>query len=96
MGSPTIEISKLREIVEITTTITDHVHNVSIENTSEKSLEINSGFTSTVAYASDVIGLSNYISSNIPVALSGMASIAGGGTSNPLNLYHVVIDGGSP
>ncbi len=32
----------------------------------------------------------------MPITLSGMAIIAGTGTNNPLNLYHTVIDGGSP
>lgn len=61
MGSPTIEISKLRETVDITTTITDHVHNISIENTSEKVLEVSSGYAGTVVYASDVIGMDTYL-----------------------------------
>ena len=59
-------------------------------------IEIQTGFTSTVSYATDVVGLSSYIANNMPISLSGMASIAGTGTNSPLNLYHTIIDGGSP
>lgn len=68
MGLPTIEISSIRETVEISTTITNHTHNISIDAITNNVLEINSGYTGSVVYASDIIGIDNYIQNFLDVA----------------------------
>ena len=69
MGSPVIEITKSREIIEISTTITNHTHNTSIDTTTDAKVEISSGYyTGTVVYASDIIGIDNYIQNFLDLA----------------------------
>ena len=96
MSDFTLEISDVTTTLEIETSTEDNTENLEVTSTVVNTIEIQTGFSSSVAYATDVIGLSTYISNNMPITLSGMKSIAGSGTSSPLNLYHVVIDGGSP
>ena len=95
MSDFTLEISDVTTTVEIETSTDDNTQTLEISNTTIDTVEIQTGFSSAVAYATDVIGLSSYISNNIPVSLSGMTSIAGS-ESTPLYLYHAIIDGGSP
>lgn len=68
MGLPVIEISRVRETVEISTTITNHSHNVSIDTTTDSVVEINSGYSGSVVYASDIIGIDNYLQNFIDLA----------------------------
>jgi len=96
MSDFTLEISDVTTTLEIETSTEDNTENLEISSTVIGNIDIQTGFASNVSYASDVVGLSSYIANNIPTTLSGMISIAGNGTSSPLNLYHVVIDGGSP
>jgi len=96
MSDFTLEISDVTTTLEIETSTEDNTENLEISSTVIGNIEIQTGFTSTVSYATDVVGLSTYIANNMPITLSGMAIIAGTGINNPLNLYHTVIDGGSP
>ena len=96
MSDFTLEISDVTTTLEIETSTEDNTENLEISSTVIGNIEIQTGFTSTVSYATDVVGLSSYIANNMPISLSGMASIAGSGSSNPLYLYHTIIDGGSP
>jgi hypothetical protein len=96
MSDFTLEISDVTTTLEIETSTEDNTENLEVTSTVIGTVEIQTGYSSTVAYASDIIGLSNYIADYKPVALSGMQSIAGTETSNPVYIYHSVIDGGSP
>jgi hypothetical protein len=96
MSDFTLEISDVTTTLEIETSTDDNTQSLEVTSTVVGSVDIQTGFSSTVSYATEVVGLGNYIVNNMPIALSGMASIAGSGTSSPLNFYHVVIDGGSP
>lgn len=96
MSDFTLEISDVTTTLEIETSTEDNTENLEVTSTVMGTVEIQTGYSSTVAYASDVIGLSTYIANYTPVALTGMQSIAGSGTNNPLYIYHSIIDGGSP
>ncbi len=96
MSDFTLEISDVTTTLEIETSTEDNTENLEVTSTVVNTVEIQTGFSSTVSYATEVVGLSTYIANNMPITLSGMAIIAGTGTNNPLNLYHTVIDGGSP
>tara|TARA_Y100001972_G_C7595627_1_gene298518 strand:+ start:277 stop:567 length:291 start_codon:yes stop_codon:yes gene_type:complete len=96
MSDFTLEISDVTTTLEIETSTDDNTQTLEVTSSVVDSVEIQTGFSSVISYATETVGLSSYIANNIPIALSGMASIAGSGTSSPLNFYHVVIDGGSP
>lgn len=96
MSDFTLEISDVTTTLEIETSTEDNTENLEVTSTVVNTVEIQTGFSSTVSYATEVVGLSTYIANNMPITLSGMAIIAGTGTNSPLNLYHTVIDGGSP
>ena len=96
MSDFTLEISDVTTTLEIETSTEDNTENLEVTSTVVNTIEIQTGFSSTISYATDVVGLSTYIANNMPITLSGMASIAGSGTNSPLNLYHTIIDGGSP
>lgn len=68
MGLPVIEISKVRETVEISATITNHSHNISIDTTTDSVVEISSGYSGSVVYAGDIIGIDNYIQNFLDLA----------------------------
>jgi len=61
----TIEIFDTKNIVEIETTVGNILNNVEIETSSDRSVEIVSGYSATIVYASDVIGLDNYLANFI-------------------------------
>ena len=96
MSDFTLEISDVTTTLEIETSTEDNTENLEVTSTVVNTVEIQTGFSSTVSYATEVVGLSTYIANNMPITLSGMATIAGTGTNSPLNLYHTIIDGGSP
>ncbi len=96
MSDFTLEISDVTTTLEIETSTEDNTENLEVTSTVVNTVEIQTGFSSTVSYATEVVGLSTYIANNMPITLSGMATIAGTGTNSPLNLYHAIIDGGSP
>ena len=96
MSDFTLEISDVTTTLEIETSTEDNTENLEVTSTVVNTVEIQTGFSSTVSYATEVVGLGNYIVNNMPISLSGMASIAGSGMSSPLYLYHTIIDGGSP
>lgn len=65
MSDFTLEISDTTNIVEVETSITNVTNTLDIEITSERQLEIVTGYAGTVVYASDIIGLDNYLSNFI-------------------------------
>lgn len=60
-----IEIIETNNILEIETSIMDVTNNIEIETTTSQSLEVLAGYAGTVVYASDIIGLDNYLSNFI-------------------------------
>lgn len=65
MSDFTIEIFDTKNIVEIETTIGNIINNLEIETSSDRSVEIVSGYSATIVYASDIIGLDNYLANFI-------------------------------
>ncbi len=65
MSDFTVEIVDTKFTVEIETGIANVINNLEIETTTDKILEISSGYTGTVVYASDILGLDNYLSNFI-------------------------------
>jgi hypothetical protein len=65
MSDFTIEIVDTKYTIEIETSIANTLNNINIETTTDKILEISAGYTGTVVYASDVIGLDNYLANFI-------------------------------
>lgn len=65
MSDFTVEIYDINYILDIETSVMDVINNIEIETSSLDSLEIISGFSANVVYASDVIGLDNYLSNFI-------------------------------
>lgn len=59
--STTIQITESVNLLEIETSISNTVNNLEIEYSEINNIEINSGFTASIVYASDVMGLSNFI-----------------------------------
>jgi hypothetical protein len=65
MSDFTIEIIETNNILEIETSIVDTTNNIEIEATTLQSVEILTGYAGTVVYASDIIGLDNYLANFI-------------------------------
>ena len=65
MSDFTIEISDDTNILEIETSVMDVVNNIEIESTSVQTIDITTGYSASVVYASDIIGLDNYLSNFI-------------------------------
>jgi uncharacterized protein YjbK len=65
MSDFTIEISDDTNILEIETSVMDVVNNIEIESTSVQTIDIITGYSASVVYASDIIGLDNYLSNFI-------------------------------
>lgn len=60
-----LEISGTTNILEIETSILDITNNLEIEVTTDRVVEVVTGYAGTVVYASDIIGLDNYLSNFI-------------------------------
>lgn len=65
MSDNTIEIIESVNIIEIETSVSDTMDNLSIDIINEHSLEVVNGYAGIVVYASDIIGLDNYLSNFI-------------------------------
>lgn len=65
MSDFTLEIFGTTNILEIQTSIVDTTNNLEIEIMSDRVVEIVTGYAGTVVYASDIIGLDNYLSNFI-------------------------------
>lgn len=60
-----IEISDDTNILEIETSVMDVINNIEIETTSSQTVEVVTGYAASVVYASDILGLENYLSNFI-------------------------------
>lgn len=65
MSDFTIEIQDVSNILEIETSVMEVTNNLEIESTTLQSVEIITGYAGAVVYASDIIGLDNYLSNFI-------------------------------
>lgn len=60
-----IEIINETNVLDIETSVMDVINNIEIETTSAQTLDIIAGYSAAVVYASDIIGLDNYLSNFI-------------------------------
>lgn len=65
MSDFTLEIYDIKNTLEIETSILNVINNIELETTIDKYVEISTGFAGSVIYASDIIGLDNYLSNFI-------------------------------
>jgi chaperonin GroEL (HSP60 family) len=65
MSDFTLEIFDTTNTIEIETSTEDNTDNIEITTTNADSVEITTGFAATVVYASDIVGLDNYLSNFI-------------------------------
>jgi hypothetical protein len=65
MSDFTLEISENTYTIEVETSTEDNTENLEITTSQTDVLEIVTGFTTTVTYASDIVGLDNYLSNFI-------------------------------
>jgi hypothetical protein len=65
MSDFTIEVYNTNHILDIETSIIDIINNIEIETSSNESLEIVTDYSAGIVYASDIIGLDNYLSNFI-------------------------------
>lgn len=65
MSDFTLEIYDIKHTLEIETSILNVVNNIELETTTDKYVEVSTGFAGSVVYASDIIGLDNYLSNFI-------------------------------
>lgn len=59
--STTVQITETINLLEIETSIANTVNNIDIEYSEINNIEISSGFSASVVYASDVLGLDTFI-----------------------------------
>jgi len=65
MSEFTLEISDINYIIDIETSTEDNTENLEITTTNTDTIEISTGFAASIVYASDVIGLDNYLANFI-------------------------------
>lgn len=61
----TIEINETVYNLEVETAISNSISTLEIEASSNQTLEINSGYAGNVVFASDILGLDDYLSNFI-------------------------------
>lgn len=59
--STTVQITETINLLEIETSIANTINNLDIEYSEINNIEISSGFSASVVYAGDVIGLDTFI-----------------------------------
>lgn len=62
MSTATIEINQTVYTLEIETSVSSNTDVLEVEATSSQNLEISTGYVGNVVFASDIIGLDNYLS----------------------------------
>lgn len=65
MSDFTIEIFDTTQTIEIETSTEDNTENIEVTSTVLDTLEVSTGFAATIVYASEVVGLDNYLSNFI-------------------------------
>lgn len=61
----TIEINETVYKLEVESSISNNISTLEIEASSSETIEINSGYVGNVIFASDILGLDNYLSNFI-------------------------------
>lgn len=61
----TIEINETVYNLEVESSISNNISTLEIEASSSETIEINSGYVGNVIFASDILGLDNYLSNFI-------------------------------
>jgi hypothetical protein len=61
MSNSIIEINETVYNLDVETSYSDTINNLTVEISSNATIEISSGYVGTVVFASDVIGLDSYI-----------------------------------
>lgn len=65
MSTATIEINEIVYNLEVETATSNSTATLEVESSSSQVLEINSGYAGSVVFASDIVGLDNYLSNFI-------------------------------
>lgn len=65
MSEFNLEIFDTSYFIDIETSTEDNTENLEITTSTTDSVEISTGFSATIVYASDVVGLDNYLSNFI-------------------------------
>lgn len=65
MSDFTIEVFDTTQTIEIETSTEDNTENIEVTSTVLDTLEVSTGFAATIVYASEVVGLDNYLSNFI-------------------------------
>lgn len=65
MSDIILEINDSKNIIEIETSIANNISNIEIEASSSQTLEISSGYATAIVYASDIVGLDQYLTNFI-------------------------------
>ena len=65
MSEFTLEISDINYIIDIETSTEDNTENLEITTTNADTIEVTTSFAASIVYASDVIGLDNYLTNFI-------------------------------
>lgn len=65
MSNSIIEISETVYNLDVETSYSDTINNLTVEISSNATIEMSSGYVGTVVFASDIIGLDNYLSNFI-------------------------------
>jgi len=65
MSDFTLEISDTVNILEIEISTDDNTEDVEVTSTVTDTVEILTGFSATIVYASEIVGLDNYLSNFI-------------------------------
>lgn len=65
MSDFTLEISDNTYSIEIETSTDDNTENVEATSTTTDTVEISTGFSATIVYASEIVGLDSYLSNFI-------------------------------
>lgn len=61
----TLEINDTKHTIEIETSISNIVNNLELATSTDRTLEIVTGYSASLVFASDIVGLDNYIANFI-------------------------------
>ncbi len=65
MSDFTLEISDTVNTLEIEVSTEDNTENVEVSSSVTDTVEVSTGFSATIVYASEIVGLDNYLSNFI-------------------------------
>ena len=65
MSDFTLEISETVNTLEIEVSTEDNTENVEVSSSVTDIVEVSTGFSATIVYASEIVGLDNYLSNFI-------------------------------